>query len=218
VKDSRRHWRSYLETERDCRSPQVRISISSWPVHLGVLLSGHVAKALHFTGHCSLCVLAIPLSSFSQHKLPGLEDLPLAAERGEPDAEHKFGEVFLGQGDCVSAFRWFQKAADQGVLDSQYRLGELPLDGKPKLKADSDKALEWFLITANQGHQLAQWQLAHCFEAGKAVKKDIVEAYKWNKLLANNQPDDWQSSPGPSSRDPAICGFCPVLCSLCLPA
>ena len=57
--------------------------------------------------------------------------------------------------------------------------------GKPKLKADSDKALEWLLIAANQGHQLAQWQLAHCFEGGKAVKRDIVEAYKWNKLLAN---------------------------------
>ena len=50
---------------------------------------------------------------------------------------------------------------------------------------DSDEAIKWLLLTANQGHQLAQFDLAHCYESGKAVKRDIVEAYKWYKLISH---------------------------------
>ena len=119
----------------------------------------------------------------SQTQLPTLEETRLAAEKGDPQAEHKMGEVFLARRDYATAFNWFQKAADQGVLDSQYRLGQFLLDGKPKIPKDPDKGLEWLLITANEGHKLAQSDLANCFESGKVVNRDIVEAYKWHRLL-----------------------------------
>jgi len=56
---------------------------------------------------------------------------------------------------------------------------------KPKVPKDSDEAIKWLLLTANQGHQLAQLDLAHCYESGKAVNRDIVEAYKWDKLISH---------------------------------
>ena len=45
-------------------------------------------------------------------QLPSLEQLRLAAEGGDPNAEHKFAEVLLSKSDYANAFKWFQKAAD----------------------------------------------------------------------------------------------------------
>src|SRR5437867_130240 len=131
-----------------------------------------------------LLFLSVTPAVLSQAQLPSLEQTRLAAEKGDPAAQHKFAEVFLSKGDYSTAFKWFQKAAAQGVVDSQYRLGQMLLDGKPKVPKDSDEAIKWLLLTANQGHQLAQLDLAHCYESGKAVNRDIVEAYKWYKLIS----------------------------------
>ena len=132
-----------------------------------------------------LLFLSVTPAVLSQAQLPSLEQTRLAAEKGDPAAQHKFAEVFLSKGDYSTAFKWFQKAAGQGVVDSQYRLGQMLLDGKPKVPKDSDEAIKWLLLTANQGHQLAQLDLAHCYESGKAVKRDIVEAYKWYTLISH---------------------------------
>ncbi len=127
----------------------------------------------------------LPSPAKRQAQLPSLEQTRLAAEKGDPAAQHNFAEVFLSKDEYSTAFKWFQKAAAQGVVDSQYRLGQMLLDGKPKVPKDSDEAIKWLLLTANQGHQLAQLDLAHCYESGKAVNRDIVEAYKWDKLISH---------------------------------
>ncbi len=132
-----------------------------------------------------LLFLSVTPAVLSQAQFPSLEQTRLAAEKGDPAAQHKFAEVFLSKGDYSTAFKWFQKAAAQGVVDSQYRLGQMLLDGKPKVPKDSDEAIKWLLLTANQGHQLAQLDLAQCYESGKAVNRDIVEAYKWYKLISH---------------------------------
>src|SRR5437867_7383603 len=129
-------------------------------------------------------LLAVMPAVLCLAQLPSLEQTRLAAEKGDPAAQHKFAEVFLSKGDYSTAFKWFQKAAAQGVVDSQYRLGQMLLDGKPKVPKDSDEAIKWLLLTANQRHRLAQFDLAHCYESGKAVNRDIVEAYKWYKLIS----------------------------------
>src|SRR5690349_19834890 len=98
-------------------------------LHAGVFYAVAMVARRFATVAVAFCTLLKIPAAFSQQQLPGLEQLRLAAERGEPQAEHNFAEVFLGQGDYVNAFKWFQKAAGQGILDSQYRLGQMLLDG-----------------------------------------------------------------------------------------
>jgi TPR repeat protein len=138
--------------------------------------------------------LVIYLGAFaglSQQQLPELEQLRLAAERGDPAAQHKFGEFYLSHDDASTAYEWFQKAAKQGNIDSQYRLGQMLLDGRPKtpnskkpVSKNVDEGLRWLFLVANQGHGSAQLDLGRAYESGKTLKRDLVEAYKWYKLLS----------------------------------
>jgi Tfp pilus assembly protein PilP len=139
-----------------------------------------------------VCILLLGVATgTSQQQLPDLEQLRLAAEHGDPIAQHKFGELYLTQDNSSTAFEWFQKAANQGNTNSQYRLSQMLMDGKPRtvtskapVPKNTDEALRWLLLLANQGYGSAQLDLARCYGSGKAVNRDIVEAYKWYKLIA----------------------------------
>jgi TPR repeat protein len=93
------------------------------------------ARCLGIRGLILFTILGLAAIGASQQNLPQLEQLRLAAEKGDPVAEHNFGEVFLSQGNCSTAFEWFQKAAKQGNRDSQYRLGQMLMDGRPKTQS-----------------------------------------------------------------------------------
>jgi len=136
----------------------------------------------------AFCVLTCSVA-FCQSNLPSLAETRLAAEHGDHAAQDKLGEIYLGQGNFSSAAEWFRKAAEAGIVNSQSRLGEILLDGKPKLAygsvavpKDKDAAIKWFSMAANQGHRGAQINLGNCYERGNGVKQDNVEAYKWFRL------------------------------------
>ena len=129
-----------------------------------------------------LSALLVPMpAAFPQTQLPSLEQTRLDAEKGDPKAQNELGKVFLTQGDYAAAFVWFTKSA--GEADSQYQLAQMLLDGKPKVPKDPDEAIRLLLVLANQGHQNAQYDLARYYGSGKVVSKDLVEAYKWCKVL-----------------------------------
>jgi hypothetical protein len=140
----------------------------------------------------TFCIfLAGVATGASQQQLPEMEQLRLAAENGDPVAQHKFGEFYLSHDNCSTAFEWFQKAAGQGNTNSQYRLSQMLMDGRPKTVLSKapvpkkvDEALRWLLLLADQGYGSAQLDLARCYQTGKIVNRDIVEAYKWYKLVA----------------------------------
>lgn len=134
----------------------------------------------------------LPTAS-GQQDLPQLEQVRLAAEKGDPEAQYRFGQNYYGQFKFSQAVEWFRKSADQGFVDAQYTLGQMLMDGRAKSVPDSlpvprapHEAIKWLLLAANQGHRSAQLELARCFESGKAVNQDSVEAYKWYKLAGVN--------------------------------
>jgi len=152
---------------------------------------------VHFMKRLSLAWLAaiilvqlgFPSLSFSQPSLPTLAEIKIAAEKGDAEAQNKLGDAYLGQLNFSSAAGWFEKAANQGVVDSQWRLGQILLNGRPKVAegsaavpANKKEGIRWLLIAANQGYGSAQLDMGNCYESGNGVKRDYVEAYKWYKL------------------------------------
>jgi hypothetical protein len=131
------------------------------------------------------CLYAVRLiaRSFRPKGVTELGADKAGCRKGNPEAQNKFGHVFLVKGDYSTAYMWFKKSAAKGNPDSQYQLSQILLDGKPKVPKDSNEAIRLLLILANQGNQPAQYELAKYYGSGKVVKRDFVEAYKWCKVL-----------------------------------
>jgi TPR repeat protein len=64
---------------------------------------------------------------------------------------------FLGRGirqDHCQAFKWLSRAAQQGIVDSQQKLGSLLAQGLG-VERDLVQALTWSLLAAKEGDQVA---------------------------------------------------------------
>ena len=134
-------------------------------------------------------------TGFSQEGLPGLAQTKAAAEAGDAQAQDKLAGNYLSRFNYSTAAKWYEKAAKQGVLNSQWQLGQILLHGRPKfaegsvaVPADKPDAIRWLLLAANQGHNGAQVDLGRCYEKGDAVPQDSVEAYKWYRLASQQIP------------------------------
>jgi TPR repeat protein len=57
--------------------------------------------------------------------------------------------------DYQQAFNWYSKAAEQGVSEAQYSLGDIYCEGKG-ITQDYKQAFKWFSRAAEQGHSAAQ--------------------------------------------------------------
>jgi hypothetical protein len=154
-------------------------------------------KGLFFTLMCAVglsLLLNFPDGAYSQ-QLPDLAKVKQAAEKGDAQAQLKFGETFYSRFNFPAAAMWFRKAAEQGNAEAQWRLAEILSKGKPKMGESAtevpkapDEAAKWVIMAANQGHTTAQLALGQGYEKGVDVKKDYVEAYKWYRLASKQQP------------------------------
>jgi TPR repeat protein len=133
----------------------------------------------------------LPRITGAESNLPSLAETKLAAEGGDPVAQDKLAEVFLSRFNYSTAAEWFRKAAERGVVNSQWRLGQILLEGKPRfaegsvaVAADKNGGIKWLALAANRGHQGAQLDFGRCFERGNGLKQDYVETYKWYKLAS----------------------------------
>ena len=87
-----------------------------------------------------------------------------AARGGNRIAMHDLGNYHAyGQGgldrDMVKALDWFTKAAERGVVDSQFNVAFLR-EGNEGVPADTQTALFWYFIAARQGDQGAPERIA----------------------------------------------------------
>ena len=82
-----------------------------------------------------------------------------AARAGNRIAMHDLGLYYAdGLGgvdrDIETALSWFEKAAERGVVDSQYNLGVL-FESSPEVPRDALASFVWYSIAASQGDQVA---------------------------------------------------------------
>ena len=72
----------------------------------------------------------------------------------------------------------WQKAAEKGDANAQYKLGFCYEFGKGVAKVDAE-AVKWYRMAAEQGDIEAQGRLGYCYLSGQGVAKDEAEAVRW---------------------------------------
>ncbi len=79
------------------------------------------------------------------------------AEDGDADAQYNIGWMYLnGYGLRVNdnlALEWWKKASDQGHSDASFSIGMLYSLGEGEVSKDSDEAINYYLIAADDGHE-----------------------------------------------------------------
>lgn len=112
----------------------------------------------------------------------GADIIELFAE-GDPQAvalyersEAEFQERWLERVRCL---------AERGDAESQLTLGIVYRDGSDGPAQSHVEAAAWFRRAAEQGHPMAQLNLARLYETGRGVPQDLVVAHVWYNLAAS---------------------------------
>ncbi len=83
-----------------------------------------------------------------------------AAEGGDPRGMHAFGMyLFDGVGGARNrpeALEWLKKAADRGLVDSQYNVARIYENGDEGIAPNPTQAYRWYLIASRAGDPQAQ--------------------------------------------------------------
>jgi len=109
-----------------------------------------------------------------------------SAEQGNVVAEMNLGMAYSGgkgvQTNVTEAQKWYRKAADSGDPFPEFMFGLF--NSAQDDPADQERAVTWLRKAADQGECDAQFILGTCYQLGRGVEKDLVEAYKWETLGA----------------------------------
>ena len=79
------------------------------------------------------------------------------ADSGDADAQYNIGWMYLnGYGLRINdslALEWWQKASEQGHTDASFSIGMLYSLGEGKVKKDLDKAIDYYMLAVEDGHE-----------------------------------------------------------------
>jgi TPR repeat protein len=127
--------------------------------------------------------------------------IPLAT-KGDVRAQQALGRMYeKGKGvsrDFTEALRWYQRAAEQGWPDAQYRVSAAYALGVGGVSRDLDESSKWLHKAAEGGHKKSQRLLAQAYEGeftlhpmgymvSDVIRPDKEKAAYWKARL--QQPD-----------------------------
>jgi TPR repeat protein len=135
----------------------------------------------YVTSHSKIVLSLILLSVFCLQ--------PVMAENYEE------GRKAYINGEYKKAFKILSSLAKDGDSEAQKMLG-IMYDYGHGVKADSEKALSWYLRSAEQGHPAVQYQVGAKYFRGDGVKQNYPEAAKWWDMAANGGQVDAQFNLG----------------------
>ncbi len=103
-----------------------------------------------------------------------------AAEDGDVGAMVKVANCYFdGSGgfpqESLSAFVWFERAAERGHAEAMFRTAEMLRWGNGRLPNLKEAEL-WYRRAADKGHKQAQDWLVHAYHTGDGVERDPNEA------------------------------------------
>ena len=75
------------------------------------------------------------------------------------------------------ALKWFQRAADNGSVYGQFRMGWAYSNGEGVAK-DQKLAVSWYKKAADNGNTAAMNNLAVCYANGEGVAKDTKKSFE----------------------------------------
>ncbi|KAF9969460.1 hypothetical protein BGZ73_008187 [Actinomortierella ambigua] len=108
--------------------------------------------------------------------------------------QYETGEGTTPKSDS-EAFYWYLRAAKQGHLQAQYRLGDLFFEGKGTPASDTE-AVVWYRRAAEQGHDVAQLRLGWMYANGRGVERCDLIALFWCRRAAEQGNTSAQMSVG----------------------
>ena len=103
------------------------------------------------------------------------DELLTQAEQGEPKAQYELGVFFENENNIPEACVWFEEAAEQNHIDSQFKLGFFCRWGDSGFPADVEKGRFWLTQAADQGHPGAQFHLGNLYNH----EQRFNDAAKW---------------------------------------
>lgn len=86
--------------------------------------------------------------------------------------------------NCQKAFELYQKAAELGNADAQYKIGWMYSTGT-QTKQDYKNAFKWFSKSAEQGCAIAQYNLGKMYWYGYGVEKNEKKSFEWVQKAAD---------------------------------
>jgi len=107
------------------------------------------------------------------------------AESGDAEAQYNIGWMYLnGYGLMMNdskALEWWKRASDQGYTDASFSIAMLYSLGEGKVGKDMDKAIEYYLMAVEDGHEDANMiirsMLARDDKSMRQRKQEIVRTY-----------------------------------------
>lgn len=128
---------------------------------------------------------------FSQARLAYIR---AQAEKGDAANQFRFGTIYergeFGLRSDAEAYKWFLRAAFQGIPEAQARVSDFHSEGRGAPKND-EEAFIWCRKAAEQGYVPSQARLAEMYRDGIGVARNPMEAKKWHVRVAR------QNSPVP---------------------
>lgn len=114
-----------------------------------------------------------------------------SAEQGQPDSMLALGGIYLDGSDGVpvdtqEALKWFRKAEALGRPEAMNSIGFIYEHGGIGIKQDSAEAVAHYRQAAEKKLGKALTNLGRMYQTGTGVQKDLLEAYKWFVLGAQN--------------------------------
>lgn len=85
--------------------------------------------------------------------------LKRSADNGYVKALNEMGLFCLGAGNYVEAIRYFTKAVEKNISESQFNLA-LMYESGVGVRQNSEIAFKWVKVAAEGGHAMAQHHLA----------------------------------------------------------
>lgn len=114
----------------------------------------------------------------AKEKVTHIERLISAANEGEPMAQFDLGMMIDREGR-----RYVNRQMEEMSIADAKKSNFAGI--RSQLKEVQEAAMEWYLRTALQGHDLAQWTLSRKYE-----HTDLVRAYAWNRILYRKRGRD----------------------------
>jgi hypothetical protein len=133
-----------------------------------------------------------PLHSINTTATIDNKDFPLAlrklrydVERGDAEAPYRLF-LFYNEGkvvdkDPVEAGRWLRLAAERGIAQARFRLGNNLLEGNDGFAKNVPEAFKWLLLSAEQGDGNGSYFVGHLYQYGLGVARDLDLSEKYFK-------------------------------------
>ena len=133
-----------------------------------------------------------------ENNLKAEEYFHKAMESGDTRAIRALGMLYLGEenfpADHKKARHYLKKAWDHGILKAAYYLAESYL--RDSDTPDYEEANRWIKLAAINNDARAFLRIAHQYETGLGVERDLREAAHWLRIYLDSDAADPKLLPG----------------------